>query len=442
METDAFTALGLDRRVALAMHEIGLTEPLPIQRAAIPAILAGRDVVGSAETGSGKTLAYLAPLYSLLVTGPRRTGIRVLVLVPTRELAIQVAEVAAPMARSTRNQCYAAYGGVALGPQVEALGRGVPVLIATPGRLLDLMKRGHVRLNHVGAVVLDEADRMLEMGFVDEVRRIVSEVPVPHQTLLFSATIHTRVERFAREMSDASIRIQSDSPERPPVPEGIRHQATVVRQPLKLPLLVHLLHDPTWESVLVFTRTRFRCAKLAEALRSAGISADALHSDRTQAERTSTLDRFRRSELQALVATDVAERGLDIPTITHVVHFDLPRSPQTWLHRSGRTARVFGEGTSITFVAPDEVPRFRRLADAAGVEAAIAPFSGFDADQRPPSKDPLVEPPSGRPRKGRDRDADAPSRPRAKGRRGQPAEQTAFWNRVRDRRRRRGGPDS
>lgn len=432
----SFHDLALDSRVVGALRRAALTTPLPVQSATIPPALAGRDVVVSAQTGSGKTLAYLAPLSSMLLTGPRRRGVRVLVLVPTRELALQVTEVAETLRSGTRLACAAVYGGVGYGEQSNALRRGAAIVVATPGRLLDHMKRGNCQLHHVGALVLDEADRLLEMGFVEDVRRIAAETPAARQTLLFSATIDAKVEALARDLLRDPVRVRADgaNADEAAMPSSLRHHATIVRAPLKLPLLVHLLHDPTWESVLVFARTRHRCEALAQALVAAGVSASALHADRSQAEREEALARFRRGELQALVATDVAERGLDIPRVTHVVNFDLPGATDTYLHRAGRTARVGAEGTAMTFAAPDEEVRLRRDAATLGVEVDVSPVSGFDYDQRPPSKDALAEPRDRGRRRGRRAAEDAgddtpssPADPRA-----------AFWARVRARRAGRG----
>lgn len=419
--------LGLDARVVGALARAGFDSALPVQAAAIPAVLAGRDAVVSAETGSGKTIAYLAPLTSLLLTGPRRRGVRVLVLVPTRELALQVAEVAQMLGRSSHLPCAAVYGGVGMGDQAKALRDGVPIVVATPGRLLDHMKRGNCKLHHVEAVVLDEADRMLEMGFVEDVRRIVGETPESRRTLLFSATIDARVESLSRRLARDPVRIEVGAPAAGrAMPSGLRHLATIVRAPLKLPLLVHLLHDPTWESVLVFARTRHRCGALADALVQAGVSAAALHAERSQTEREAALARFRRGELQALVATDVAERGLDIERVTHVVNFDLPNKPETYLHRVGRTARVGGEGVAMTLAAPAEEARLVADAAALGLSLDVTTVAGFDYEMRPPGRDELAEPRERGPRRRRD-EADAPAAPNdPKG---------AFWARVRARRR-------
>ncbi len=420
--------LGLDARVAGALTRAGFDAALPVQAAAIPAVLAGRDVVVSAETGSGKTIAYLAPLMSLLLGGPRRRGVRVVVLVPTRELALQVFEVAQTLARSTHLPCAAVYGGVGMGDQAKALRGGVPIVVATPGRLLDHMKRGNCQLHHVDAVVLDEADRMLEMGFVEDVRRIVGETPTTRKTLLFSATIDGRVESLARVLTRDAARIEVGAPATGrAMPSGLRHQATIVRAPLKLPILVHLLHDPTWESVLVFARTRHRCGALSDALVKAGVSAAALHSERSQTDREEALARFRRGELQALVATDVAERGLDIERITHVVNFDLPRKPETYLHRVGRTARVGGEGVAMTLAAPAEEARLLRDAATLGFPLDVTTVAGFDYDMRPPGKDALAEPHERSHGKRRD-DGRPPTPNDPKG---------AFWAQVRARKRNR-----
>jgi ATP-dependent RNA helicase RhlE len=430
VEAPRFSELGLDARVVAGLRHAGFDATLPVQAAAIPPVLAGRDVVVSAETGSGKTIAFLAAVESLLLTGPRRRGVRVVVLVPTRELAAQVAEVAETMGRSTRLACCVVYGGVGYGDQSKALRGGVPIVVATPGRLLDHMKRGNVQLHHVGAVVLDEADRMLEMGFVEDVRRIVGETPKERQTLLFSATIDARVEKLSKDLLRDPVRVEvGGTPGEHAMPSALKHHATIVRAPLKLPLLVHLLHDPSWESVLVFTRTRHRCGALAEALVASGVSAAALHSERSQTEREDALARFRRGELQALVATDVAERGLDIPRVTHVVNFDLPGATDTYLHRAGRTARVGAAGTAMTLAAPDELDRLRRDARSLGLEVVLEPVAGFDYEQKPAFRDVLAEPHERRGRrKGDDRAPRARTSNDPKG---------DFWAKVRKRQGRR-----
>ncbi len=423
-----FDDLRLDPRVLAGLRRAGFETPLAVQAAAIPAVLGGRDVVVSAETGSGKTIAYLAPIESLLVSGPKRRGVRVVVLVPTRELALQVAGVAETLGKSTHIACAAIYGGVGFGDQTKALRGGVPIVVATPGRLLDHMRRGNCQLHHVGAVVLDEADRMLEMGFVEDVRRIVGETPADRQTLLFSATIDVRVEKLAKDLLRDPVRMRvGDAEQVSSTPAGLTHRATIVRAPLKVALLVHLLNDPTWESVLVFAKTRHRCGALAKSLVESGVSAAALHSELTQREREESLARFRRGELQALVATDVAERGLDIPRVTHVVNFDVPGATDTYLHRVGRTARVGGEGIAMTLAALDEEVRLRRDSRTLGFRFEIGPVAGFDYAQRPPSVDPLAEPIEHR-RRRRDEGEGAP---RVK----TPNDpQKAFWAKARKRR--------
>ena len=429
-----FADLGLDPRVVGPLTGANFDNALPVQAAAIPAILGTRDVIVSAETGSGKTIAYLAPLSSLLLTGPRRRGVRVLVLVPTRELALQVWEVADKLRAGTHLLAAAIYGGVGYGEQTKALRRGVPLVIATPGRILDHMKRGNAQLHHVGAVVLDEADRMLEMGFVEDVRRIVGETPKERQTLLFSATIDARVEALSKDLMRDPLRIQSGGiDERHAMPASLVHHATVVRAPLKLALLVHLLHDPSWESVLVFAKTRHRCGALADALVKEGVSAAALHSELSQNEREAALARFRRGELQALVATDVAERGLDIPRVTHVVNFDLPGATDTYLHRVGRTARVGAVGTAMTLATSDEVRRLTRDASTLGVHLEFSAVSAFHYHQRLPAADVLAEPPDPRRRGGYGGRGSYGSEGEA-GKRTPNDPRAAFWARARKRR--------
>ena len=432
-----FADLDLPPQIAAALAASGFAQPLPVQSAAIPPALAGRDVVVSAETGSGKTLAYLVPLAARLLGGAHAPGDgrpRALVLAPTRELAAQVADVADGLLAEAGLRCVRLTGGEPLRIQARQLADGADLLVATPGRLLDLARRGQLDASSLRTVVLDEADRMLDLGFLPHVRRCLALVPAPRQTLLFSATIPAPIEELAAELLVDPVRVRAEEDAERPIPPGIRHQAAIVRQPLKRLLLAHLLRTDEVRTALVFTSSRFRCGALARWLNEEGIASDALHAGRKQEDRDATLAAFREGRLRVLVATDLAERGLDLPHLTHVVIFDLPKRPETYAHRVGRTARAFGEGTAISLVAPPEKKHVEKLAARVGVDVETVTFEGFDYDQRPVGLDPLV------PQDTKDRREDLSEEERTaepRWKRGSPQKQkAAFWERARAARKR------
>jgi ATP-dependent RNA helicase RhlE len=437
-ERPTFEELGLPRRVCEALAEAGFSGALPVQAAAIPPALEGRDVVATAETGSGKTLAYLAPVLSAICADPGRAGPRALVLAPTRELAQQIASVAADIGAPLGVPVALIHGGVGFGRQAAQLGAGVPLVVATPGRLRDQVGRGNARLGTIDQVVLDEADRMLEMGFVEDVRFLLGELSSERRTLLFSATLDGAVESFVAATLRDPIRIAVGDDEGAALPAGLRHQLTEVRMPLKRLLLRHALADPAFEAVLVFVGTRFRCHALADALLEEGIGAAALHANLSQTQRNETLDAFRAGELRVLIATDLAERGLDVPRVTHVINFDPPKKGATYQHRVGRTARLFGEGVALTLVARSERPAFEKQTAQLGVALVERPFADFDHAQRPQGLDPMVDRRPKPTRTSRRREpapdgGDGP--PRTRGWKGdQPAGKAAFWERARARR--------
>ena len=392
-----FDQLGLDPTLLKAVRTLGYEVPTAIQREGIPAILAGRDVVGTAQTGSGKTAAFLLPiLHKLKEESPGRT--RVLVLTPTRELAAQIEGALQDLGRGGRVRGKAVYGGVGMGAQEEALRRGVDVVIATPGRLLDHMGRRNVDFRSLQVLVLDEADRMLDMGFLPDVRRIVGTLPQNRQTLLFSATMHPEVESLARGILRNPVRIAVSPPHRPP--STIRHESFPVPQHLKTSLLVRLLAREDMLSVLVFVRTKRRADRVARQVEQAGFSVARIHGDRSQGQREAALGGFRSGRHTILIATDVAARGIDVLGITHVINYDVPHVAIDYVHRVGRTARHEAEGEAITLVAPEEEADFSAIEQTLGRSIPRVTFPDFDYRALPPPRARGPPPRSGPPRSG------------------------------------------
>lgn len=359
-----FEGLGLHPHLIRAIRELGFTRPTPIQAEAIPAALGGRDLIGSAPTGTGKTAAYLLPVLQRLIAAPPQGKTRVLVMVPTRELAVQVEESLQDLSKHTSVRSIAIYGGVGMEPQVKALRAGVAVVLATPGRLLDHLRRSHARLDALEVLILDEADRMLDMGFLPDIRRIVKAIPKQRQTMLFSATMSSEILQLAREILNNPFRVQMGGKEKTAV--GIRHAAYPVAQHLKTELLLTLLRELAMPSVLVFTRTRHRADRLARVLDREGFKTGRLHADRTQSQRLAALNAFRRGHSQVLVATDLAARGIDVDNISHVINFDIPGTAEDYIHRVGRTARMEAVGDAFTLVSPDEESSLRQIEQRLG----------------------------------------------------------------------------
>jgi ATP-dependent RNA helicase RhlE len=362
--TATFDALGLQPTLLRAVQALNFTTPTPIQAAAIPPALAGRDVVASAQTGTGKTAAFGLPLLQAVSALPRKRT-HALILAPTRELAAQIVEHLQALARGTDVRIAAIFGGVGFRPQINAFARGTEIIVACPGRLLDLMHQRAARLDAVTFLVLDEADRMLDMGFLPNVRRIVAALPKERQTLLFSATISREIERLAGELLRDPVRIAT-APSAVTTAEGIVHRAYTVDQTRKAELLLKLLEDNGIYSAIAFTRTKARANRLALHLEKHKISADRIHGDRSQAQRTRALDQFKRGKLRVLVATDVAARGIDVADLGHVVNFDVPMVADDYVHRVGRTARAEATGEAITFVSRDEESYFRDIEKRVG----------------------------------------------------------------------------
>ena len=375
----SFNTFDLHPDLLRGVAALGFDAPTPIQRDAIPPVLAGRDVLACAMTGSGKTAAFLLPILHRLHGRPRGTT-RVLVLAPTRELAAQIDEHRQELGRHTRLTGAAIFGGVGYGPQEQALRRGVDVLVATPGRLLDHFGQAYGRLAGLEVLVLDEADRMLDMGFLPDIRRVLQHLPARRQTLFFSATMPPPIVALAREILRDPVTI---AVERPPAPAtGITHTAYPVASELKSRLLLRLLAEPGTRSVLAFTRTKHRANRLTEFLGRNGIRVERIHGNRSQAQRTQALAGFKSGFYQVLVATDIAARGIDIDALSHVVNFDVPPMPEDYIHRVGRTARAEALGDALTLVAPNEEGDLRTIERAIGTRITRATLPDFDYSQR------------------------------------------------------------
>jgi ATP-dependent RNA helicase RhlE len=356
-----------------ALREEGYSAPTPIQAEAIPHVLAGRDLIAVAQTGTGKTAAFVLPILERLAASgppsPGRRRPRVLVLAPTRELASQVGESFGAYGRHLPFRRAVVFGGVGQGPQVEALARGIDVLVATPGRLLDLLSQGRADLSSVATLVLDEADRMLDMGFLPDVRRILERVPRPRQTLFFSATMPPEAQRLAERILVDPARVAVAPPAT--TVATVAQSVFFVDKADKTRLLEHLLSDASIPCALVFTRTKHGADRLARALVRAGVDADAIHGNKSQGRRQRALGSFRAGTTRVLVATDVAARGLDVEGITHVVNFDLPNVPEAYVHRIGRTARAGASGIALSFCDPSEEPFLRDIERATRVRLGV-----------------------------------------------------------------------
>jgi ATP-dependent RNA helicase RhlE len=352
-----FASLGLSHNVVRGARAAGYTEPTPIQAQAIPAILAGKDLIGTAQTGTGKTAAFALPILNLLKDG---RGLRALILTPTRELAAQIETNIRDYARFLPQiRCAALYGGVAMGPQISELRRGVDIVVATPGRLLDHLRRRTLDLRHIKIFVLDEADRMLDMGFMPDIKHIISLLPKVRQSLLFSATMPPEIESFARRILTNPVVI-SVGPRATPV-EGVSQFLYPVPKHLKFALLKKLLAITPHTSVLIFMRTKRGAHKLARALHQEGHRVTQIHGDRTQSQRSAALHGFRTRQYSILVATDIAARGLDIENISHVINYDVPARPEDYIHRIGRTARASAIGDAFTLCSPEEHAEIRAI---------------------------------------------------------------------------------
>jgi ATP-dependent RNA helicase RhlE len=374
VSTGAFASLGLQPGVLQAVAAAGYETPTPIQEQAIPLAIRGRDIMGLAQTGTGKTAAFTLPIVHRLFGGPRRT--RALILTPTRELCQQVDASFRKYGKFSSIDVAPIFGGVSYEPQETALAAGVDVIVATPGRLIDHMERRNVSLEYLEILVLDEADRMLDMGFAPQINRIVSGISPYRQTLLFSATMPPEVEALARKYLRRPVVVQVGR--RSQAAHTVRHAVYPVPGSRKTDLLVALLTEEALDSVLVFTRTKHGADKVVRGLQDAGIQATAMHADKTQAQRNAALESFREGHTRVLVATDIAQRGLDISGISHVINYDVPGQAEDYVHRIGRTGRAAQTGDAFTFMAPDEIAMVRTIERVLGKPIDRISMPGFD----------------------------------------------------------------
>jgi ATP-dependent RNA helicase RhlE len=369
-----FDDLGLSAQMLRAVADAGYLRPTPIQAQAIPLGMRGRDIMGLAMTGTGKTAAFTIPIIERLVGGPRRT--RALILTPTRELCQQVEESFRKYGRHSGLKVVSVYGGVGYEPQTKAMRGGVDVIVATPGRLIDHLERGNVAFDQIELLVLDEADRMLDMGFAPQIQRIVAQVDKYRQTLLFSATMPPEVEALARKYLRKPVVVQVGR--RSAAATTVQHHVYPCPAARKAELLVRLMQEHHMESVLVFTRTKHGADRVVRHLDKAGIHANALHADKTQGQRTQALADFRKGKVKVLVATDIAQRGLDITHITHVVNYDVPQQPEDYVHRIGRTGRAAKTGDAFTFMSADEIAMVKSIERVVGKPIPRVSVPGFD----------------------------------------------------------------
>jgi len=373
----SFDSLGLEPRLLASVSAMGYAAPTPIQRDAIPQILAGRDVVGVAQTGTGKTAAFVLPL---LQRTPTRRGVRALIVTPTRELALQIADVVRDAGRRTGHRAAVVMGGVGMGPQMAQIRRGVDIVIACPGRLLDLHSRGGVDLSRVETVVLDEADRMLDLGFWPDVRRILALLPAGRQNLLFSATMSPGVLNVVQSTLHDPVRVEVTPPSTPV--ERVEQAVYPVGRDQKTDLLVELLKRGGLTRTLVFARTQHRADRLHRLLERRGVKSAAIHGGRSQNQRQAALEAFKSGRSHVLVATDVVGRGIDIDEVSHVVNYDLPNTPEDYVHRIGRTARAGASGTAISFLAAEEMATFTAIERTLGERLPCHDLDGFDYAHR------------------------------------------------------------
>jgi len=378
-----FSGFNLSPRVAAGVDALGYQQPTPIQQGAIPPIMAGRDVMGLAQTGTGKTAAFALPILQRLETGPRGR-VRALIVAPTRELAEQIRQAFTDLGRQTRLRSVSIYGGVGFGPQVQALRSGPEIVVACPGRLLDHIRQGTVNLGGVEVLVLDEADRMFDMGFLPDVRRIIQAVPERRQTLLFSATMPDDIRALASEVLHDPLTVQVGHSA--PV-ETVSHALYPVAQHLKTSLLTELLRGTETESVLVFTRTKHRAKRLAQQLDQAGFNATSLQGNLSQNQRQASLDGFRAGEFRVMVATDIAARGIDVLSISHVINYDMPDTPDAYTHRIGRTGRAEQTGEAYTLVTPEDTIAVRDVERVLGQKIERRTLPDFDYRAPAPARD-------------------------------------------------------
>ncbi len=371
----SFTLFNLHPSLLKSVSDLGFTTPTPIQRDGIPPAIEGRNILACAMTGSGKTAAFALPILQRLI-GTKRGTTRALVLAPTRELAAQIVEVFNDLAKHTPIRAAAVYGGVGMEPQERALRRGVDIIVACPGRLLDHLQYPYAKLSGIEVLVLDEADRMLDMGFLPDIHRVMKQLPPIAQTLFFSATLPPAIHELSRQILKNPVNLNIGRPSAPAT--GVEQAIFPVRQDLKSALLLELLRRDGIQNALVFTRTKHRANRLADFLGRHGVSCDRVHGNRSQAQRTQAMSNFKKGHSRVLVATDVAARGIDIEALSHVVNFDVPNIPDDYIHRVGRTARAGSTGEAFTFVSPEEQGALRAIERAVAKHLPIRTLSGFN----------------------------------------------------------------
>lgn len=378
-----FDSFNLDSRLTAGITSCGYTTPTPIQEQAIPPVIEGRDVMGLAQTGTGKTAAYALPIMQHLLTG-QRGSLRAVIVAPTRELAEQIASDFHDLGRKARLTVLTIYGGVGINPQIDALRRGVDIVVACPGRLLDHMTQGTIDLTHVQVLVLDEADMMLDMGFLPDVRRIIKQLPVERQNLLFSATMPQDIRHLADAILRDPVTVQIGHSA--PV-ETVSHALYPVPQHLKTPLLLELLRQTDTESVLIFTRTKHRAKKVGERLAKEGYRATSLQGNLSQRARQAALGGFRDGTFKVLVATDIAARGIDVSEISHVINYDVPDTTDAYTHRIGRTGRALHSGDAFTLVTEEDAALVRDIEKVLGYAIERRVVLGFDYKAPAPRRD-------------------------------------------------------
>ncbi|UEP34245.1 DEAD/DEAH box helicase [Burkholderia ambifaria] len=418
----SFESLGLAEPLVKAVNELGYTSPTPIQQQAIPAVLGGGDLLAGAQTGTGKTAGFTLPILQRLHTyyaehrGAKR-AVRALILTPTRELAAQVEESVRAYSKYVKLRSTVMFGGVSINPQIDALKRGVDIVVATPGRLLDHMQQKTIDLSNLDILVLDEADRMLDMGFIHDIKRVLAKLPPQRQNLLFSATFSDEIKSLADSLLDSPALIEVAR--RNTTAESVAQKIHPVDRDRKRELLTHLIREHNWFQVLVFTRTKHGANRLAEQLTKDGISAMAIHGNKSQSARTRALAEFKSSTLQVLVATDIAARGIDIDQLPHVVNFDLPNVPEDYVHRIGRTGRAGATGEAVSLVCVDEKQLLRDIERLIKREIPQEVIAGFEPD--PSAKpEPIQQRRGQQPRGGNAGGGGGNRQPRAGGS-GQPA---------------------
>ena len=377
----SFSTLGLGPKLLQSITDLGYAAPTPIQSAAIPHLLEGSDLIGIAQTGTGKTAAFVLPMLERLsrTNQPNRNP-RALIVAPTRELALQIDENVRLLGKHLRVRCATIFGGVGERPQIDAVRKGVDIVVATPGRLLDLMSSGHVSLRAVEIAVLDEADRMLDMGFLPQIRKVVSALPKERQTLLFSATLSKDIEKVTAEFLRNPKTVEIGRRANPA--DTVAQFLYPVAKSRKIDLLIHLLRDETLDTVLVFSRTKHGADKITRKLTSANIAAATIHSNRSQSQRVAALDAFKKGHCRVLVATDIASRGIDVEGISHVINFDFPMHPEDYVHRIGRTGRAEAIGDAISFVTPDDESSVRDLEKMTHKRVERKTVKDFDYSER------------------------------------------------------------